>query len=146
MDINRLELAKEIGGEVANNLLPLGDNLNACALRLSTAMNDAGFKIPRIPNVTLKGADGRNYIVKASYMNNYLRKNYGGAIKYYTNHSKVSSGIPYIDGRGVWINASGHVDVVKDGNWGSQGTSNGYYKIYVNHNKDERFCPATVYR
>ena len=56
---------------------------------------------------------------------------------------------PFIDGNGVFENASGHVDVVKNYNWGSQGRTNyshKYYKITTGENKPEIFCKAYVIR
>lgn len=142
------ELAKKIGGDVYTALSKVKD-LNGCALRLSAALNEAGFEIPVVYQASIKGGDGKNYIVNAAKMYKYLKRHYGGAIKIYNNHSNVPSGIPFIDGNGVFENASGHVDVVKNYNWGSQGRTNyshKYYKITTGENKPEIFCKAYVIR
>lgn len=108
-------------------------------------MNAAGYIIPQIAGVTLKGADGQNYIVKASFLYDYLRKHYGGAMQTYLRHKDIPSGIPFIDAKGIWLRASGHVDVVNNFNWGSCGKHGGYYKI--NNARDvEIFPQAIVFR
>ena len=107
-------------------------------------MNHAGFKIPYIQGVTLKGADNQNYIVNAAYMKNYLEKHYGGAKVSFKNHSRQQNGIPYF--RGPWTNASGHVDVINNGRWGSCYKNNGsYYKVYDSKD-NEIFCQGILFR
>ena len=47
---------------------------NACTLRMSRALIYAGIKIPYIKGATLTGADGYNYIFRASDMYKWLSK------------------------------------------------------------------------
>lgn len=55
--IDALSLAKKIGGEVEQELtkwIAAGNDLNGCALRLSMALNNAGYTIPAMGKQTLK--------------------------------------------------------------------------------------------
>ena len=124
--ISGSKLAMNVGGEVYESLkdIPAG-KLNSCALRLSVALNNAGVSLAYEQGVTLKGADGKNYIVNAAKLYGRLRRIFYGNIKTYTHQSKVPSGVPFIDGH-YFGNASGHVDIVHDFKWGSTG-GNGYY-------------------
>ena len=50
---------------------------NACALRLSWALNKCNIKIPYIKGQTLKGGDGNYYFLGARNMNMWMRKIFG---------------------------------------------------------------------
>jgi hypothetical protein len=50
---------------------------NACALRLSWALNKCNIKIPYIKGQTLKGGDGNFYFLGARNMNMWMRKIFG---------------------------------------------------------------------
>jgi len=50
---------------------------NACALRVSRALNGSGVDLPNIPGKTLKGADGRFYFYRASDLYNWMTQSYG---------------------------------------------------------------------
>lgn len=47
---------------------------NACALRVSRALNYSGIRIPYIPNQTTSGADGKYYFVSSIHLYNYLKQ------------------------------------------------------------------------
>lgn len=66
---------REIGGMVeVNGNLPLdqGRWTNACAVRLSFALNKAGTIIPRIRRKTVSGADRAQYYYRVTDMENFL--------------------------------------------------------------------------
>ena len=127
--VNGEQLAKQVGGtvytEIDKHILRKGEKLNACALRLSYAMNKAGVKIPNLPGLSLEGADGQYYIVNAEKMYDYLKHRYSGNIRKFAHQKNVPYGIPYING-GYFTNASGHVDIVNNYKWGST-MGKGYY-------------------
>ncbi|SMP36064.1 T6SS effector amidase Tae4 family protein, partial [Chryseobacterium profundimaris] len=50
---------------------------NACALRVSRALNYSGVIIPNLPNQTFKGADGKYYFLSAKKLNAWMRKTFG---------------------------------------------------------------------
>jgi hypothetical protein len=50
---------------------------NACALRVSRALNGSAVSLPDIPGQTLKGADGRNYFFRAKDLYNWMTRSYG---------------------------------------------------------------------
>ena len=50
---------------------------NACALRVSRALNKSGIKIPRLTGQTLKGGDGNNYFFRASDLYKWMSRAYG---------------------------------------------------------------------
>lgn len=75
------EVYKLIGGKVltAHENNPEAFN-NACALRVSRALNGSGVDLPNIPGKTLTGADGRNYFYRAKDLYNWMRQSYGKPI------------------------------------------------------------------
>lgn len=67
-----------IGGDilVMKNANP--DNFrNACAARVSRALNYSGVTIPSIPNHTFKGGDGKYYFLSAAKLYNWMVKTFG---------------------------------------------------------------------
>ncbi|AZA88291.1 hypothetical protein EG349_16685 [Chryseobacterium shandongense] len=50
---------------------------NACALRVSRALNYSGVIIPNLPNQTFKGAEGKYYFLSAKKLNAWMRKTFG---------------------------------------------------------------------
>lgn len=67
-----------LGGEALNlHLTQKNDYNNACALRVSRALNYSGVTIPAITNQTIKGADGKNYFIKPEYLKNWMTKTFG---------------------------------------------------------------------
>lgn len=67
-----------VGGEPLS--LYLADpikNGNACAVRVSRALNYSGVAIPYIANQTYKGADGKYYFLGAAKLYNWIVKTFG---------------------------------------------------------------------
>ncbi len=80
--MTEVELYASIGGPLGDwfNDVMTNDNLtddgnfgNTCATRLSKALNDAGFKIPKSRG-TFEGANNKHYYIKAQSMYNYLNR------------------------------------------------------------------------
>ena|GEM_PF-652233 len=65
-----------VGGDVYNTYLASG-NPNACALRLSIALNKSGVTIPNIPGQTYRGADGKYYFLSSAKIYNFMVKTFG---------------------------------------------------------------------
>lgn len=70
------QVCQLIGGEVYSKHL-LGEANNACALRVSRALNYTGVVIPALPLQTWKGADNKNYFYTAAHLYNWLQKTFG---------------------------------------------------------------------
>ena len=83
---------------------------NACAARLSRALNEAGFAIPYIEGQTMKGADNKNYFLRAIDMRNYFLKIWGEP-RTFSRPTKIKNGIVYQSGLSE---VTGHVDVFSD--------------------------------
>ena len=67
-----------IGGKVLSEHLRDPESYNnACALRVSRALNGSGVDLPNIPGKTLKGDDGRNYFYRAQDLYNWMTQSYG---------------------------------------------------------------------
>jgi Type VI secretion system (T6SS), amidase effector protein 4 len=64
-----------IGGSVFANRPP-GPFPNACALRVSRALNYSGVTIPAIPGQTFQGADGKNYFLSSAKLYNFMKKTF----------------------------------------------------------------------
>jgi hypothetical protein len=78
---NAWAVYKLIGGEVFD--LHSADPTkyaNACALRVSRALNYSGSPIPKV-NGTFKGADGKNYFMSSDKLLEWMKKpeNFGNA-------------------------------------------------------------------
>ena len=101
-------LYNSLGGEISNAAQENpGYFKNACAARLSKALNDTGINIPYIKGQTMKGANGKNYFLRASDMKNFFQKKWGVA-RTISKYLKIKNGIVYQSGfQGV----TGHVDV-----------------------------------
>jgi hypothetical protein len=65
----------DIGGEPLAIMNSSG-NTNACALRISYALNKSGIKIPN-RNGTFKGADGKYYFLSAEKLLNWMTVRFG---------------------------------------------------------------------
>ncbi|MBQ7194674.1 MAG: hypothetical protein IJS07_03460, partial [Bacteroidales bacterium] len=82
LDENGNELASDKVYEyIGGNVLKAHENnprdfRNACALRVSTALNGSGVDLPNIPLKTLRGANGKYYFYRVEDLNNWLRQNY----------------------------------------------------------------------
>ncbi len=92
------EVYELIGGKVlaAHENNPEAFN-NACALRVSRALNGSGVDLPNIPGKTLTGADGRNYFYRAKDLYNWMTQSYGKPNISTTNYSSLSGN------KGVYI-------------------------------------------
>ncbi len=108
------QLCGVIGGELAP--LEYMENLNGCAIRLSYAMNKAGFKIPN-NEYTFKGEDGRYYFKLASKMADYLQMWY---VRTVNDSGRVRNGLVFQHVSHIFPGVSGHVDVVFRKYWGSK--------------------------
>lgn len=70
------QVYQNVGGDVYNEYLA-SKNPNACALRLSVALNKSGVVIPNIPNHTYRGADGKYYFLSSAKIYNFMVKTFG---------------------------------------------------------------------
>lgn len=64
-----------IGGNVLANRPP-GPFPNACALRVSRALNYSGVNIPAIAGQTFQGVDGKNYFLSSAKLYNFMKKTF----------------------------------------------------------------------
>ena len=122
--VHRDDVFKNIGGDIYKDYLSNGydrngnlnpDYENTCALRLSTALNKAGYTIPKTSG-TFGGANKLNYFYKVDKIQVYLSNTY--------NFSQASLGMQIqssiiIQKNCGWSNATGHVDVLYRGMAGS---------------------------
>ncbi len=75
-DMPSRDVCVMIGGEVRKKS-DQGSANNACALRVSRALNYSGISIPEIPGKTWKGGDGKNYFFLAAHLYAWLRQTFG---------------------------------------------------------------------
>ena len=68
-DLDVSNVCALIGGELSSSGIT-----NACAIRVSRALNYSGITIPEIVGQTKKGGDGKNYFLYASHLKNWLSK------------------------------------------------------------------------
>ena len=94
---------------------------NACAARLSQALNETGMTIPYIEGQTMRGEGNKNYFLRAIDMKNYFLKIWGEP-RIMSKPIIIKNGIVYQSG---FINVTGHVDVFWDGKSG--GAAYTYY-------------------
>jgi len=121
---------EEVGGVVEiNGCLPenKGGWMNACTVRLSHMLNNAGHKLPRVRGQTVSGGTGNQYFFRLNEMRAYLKKAFGPAdvelldmsgkfidmpelpglllMKFpgggYTGHATLWNGAGLVDGGGV---------------------------------------------
>lgn len=115
VNVSVVEVGKVSGGKVEINInMPRGGFRNACPIRLSYALNEAGVKIPG-PSKGYKvssGKNGRWYIYRVDDMVRYLRSTWGSpdieAIGAKKSDFASEKGVIAITGSG-WSDASGHV-------------------------------------
>jgi hypothetical protein len=97
-EMSASEVYELIGGKVLSEHLRDPDAYNnACALRVSRALNGSGVDLPNIPGQTLKGADGRNYFYRAKDLYNWMTRSYGKPNISTTDYSSLSGN------KGVYI-------------------------------------------
>lgn len=77
-DLPGPQVYQAVGGAVlaAYNSNPAAYQ-NACALRVSKALNYSGNPIPVVSGQTYKGADNKNYFLSSSKLYNYIKKTFG---------------------------------------------------------------------
>lgn len=86
-----------------------GNINNACALRVSRALNYSGVIIPVINGQTVTGSDGKNYFLMASHLKNWLTKVFGTPDVHITAadvalaRSSFKSMLIGIQNRGIYI-------------------------------------------
>ena len=121
------EFCENIGGE----LLAIKDEIqNSCAIRVSAALNAAGYNIPNIDG-TMEGKDGKGYFLKAKDLNKYLSSSISPVklTNVISNPNHAKNGLIYIYPGTAWQSQriTGHVDVVYRGVWASHTYYADYY-------------------
>jgi hypothetical protein len=97
-----------IGGEVVS-MYNNGNISNACALRVSRALNLSGINIPNIKGQTKQGSDGKNYFLLASQLYNFLLHTFDkpeihkSAADGAPNGTKFQNLLMGIQNRGIYI-------------------------------------------
>ncbi|WP_288902750.1 T6SS effector amidase Tae4 family protein [Xylanibacter caecicola] len=110
-DMSPEDFYDSLGGEIAQKAKD-GKWANACAARLSYAMNNAGMRIPYWKGVTLKDKYGNNYITLASDMIKYFKRIWGQGL-YCKSNWVLKNGI--VGQTGFAPPVSGHVDIIYNG-------------------------------
>ena len=118
INISVSDVGKKIGGKVDYNINKLtkqqGRFENACAIRMSYALNNSGLRIPHIPSHTVSGKNGNWYIYKVKSLIQYLTKVWGKpdiTISQATAGQLSSfKGVLVFDVEG-WSDASGHATI-----------------------------------
>jgi hypothetical protein len=94
-------LCNEIGGGVLtmyNAVIAEKKALNTCAIRMSKAFNYSGIVLPSLPDNkngsknSVKGADGKNYIINAKALNTWMRKTFGTNPSNYNHYTATQGG------------------------------------------------------
>lgn len=101
-----------LGGKVKENI-DAGVFKNACALRMSYALNKAGITIPATAGKTVSGAGGKQYFFRVKDLIRFMRSKFGKADvdKTIPKASDFSAkGILVFKVAG-WLDATGHVTV-----------------------------------
>lgn len=103
---------------------------NACAARLSYALNKSGIKIPSLSGLTRKGTDGNNYFMFAKDMGAWFQQKWG-VPRIYTNPQKytLKNGVVFQSGFSGGI--TGHVEYFylgRDGHSNGAGARDYYNK------------------
>lgn len=128
--ISREDLYSEVGGYLKTwydevKSLPKTDPKytsldNTCALRMSRALNYSNNPIPEINDKgykTFKGGDNKNYFITVANIRRYL-------LEFITKEpEKVDrqseNEVIFIESECGWTDATGHVDIMVDRNYGS---------------------------
>ena len=88
---------------------------DACAARMSYALNKSGFDIPRGTKDSYLGGDGKYYIINAAKMKKYLTKVWGKPQNIGNRIGKVKSAVFFQYGPDFKPTVSGHIDIIYNG-------------------------------
>lgn len=110
------KVARVIGGRVAFNILEVDRPFrwrNTCAVRMSYILNHCGVLIPAVPDITVSGADHRQYFFRIENLQAFLLQRWGQPevnlkSPLSRRHLQQRKGILFFGVSG-WIDASGHV-------------------------------------
>lgn len=124
-----------IGGDVLS-LANLHGYTNACAARVSRALNYSGVVIPNIPGKTFKGFDNKYYFLGARKLYEWMKKTFGNPNISLNQSQAKTDGSGFLGlalgKKGLYImipnypsqfGASGHADIFN----GSSFNKNGYF-------------------
>ena len=117
---NNPELYKKMGGKIKSEVYDKARfrASNACALKLSIALEKVGFYIPD-GTKSLKAGNGKNYFVSAGYFYEFLENVYGSNAHYYSSmnamKARMNSGIFYQHGNWNNPDITGHIDAMYNG-------------------------------
>jgi len=126
------EVGNLIGGKVNHNINVLtpeqGRFENACAIRMSYALNYAGYKVPFMKGKTISGGQGHWYIYRVRDLVKFLYDSFGDPEVVidspHTDKLSEYKGILVVD-VDVWSDASGHATI-----WtGSRCTDSCYFPL-----------------
>jgi len=125
-----------IGGNV-NSMAIENSWTNACAARVSRALNYSGVQIPNIPGLTFEGGDGKYYFLGANNLYNWMKKTFGepdfslnsdecgengdGFIQSVNGHSGIYIMLPV---NSTLFGATGHSDIYSGFGFNIQGYFN----------------------
>lgn len=109
-NLNVKDVGTKIGGKVEQNI-NAGIFQNACAIRLSYAINQAGGTISRSDGEVSSGADGKWYLYRVADMEKYIkrissRKLTGTKLSDFS----LQQGVIIFKNCG-WSDATGHIDL-----------------------------------
>jgi RHS repeat-associated protein len=77
-DLPSSDVYSLVGGDIEKLYNSDPDNYaNACALRISRALNYSGIAIPQISNKTFKGGDGKNYFLSSGKLLDWMVSTFG---------------------------------------------------------------------
>ncbi len=116
------EVKRLIGGSVNADWIT-----NTCTIRLSRALNYAGFTVPgAVPGLsTVRGGDGKRYAYRVAEMRRYLRAVLGPPTVVGTGADRAKfagkKGLIMFDVR-IWSDATGHFDL-----WDGSGPAHAEY-------------------
>ena len=106
------DVGRIIGGMVKVNI-DSGDFINACALRLSYALNKAGIKISSNDGKVSSGADGKKYLYRMNDVEKLVKNNL-----YFTETPSGTTSSDFKGKHGIivfrgcsWQEAAGHIDL-----------------------------------
>ncbi|GHT13521.1 hypothetical protein FACS189426_18550 [Bacteroidia bacterium] len=106
------EVGQIIGGKVEQNIKN-GSFQNACAIRLSYALNKVGISITSKDGAVSSGKDGKKYLYRVNEVENFIKSNL-----YYTEILSGTNSSDFKEKQGIiifrkcgWGDASGHIDL-----------------------------------